>query len=117
MDWSTRMDGVGPTKTLAKIANHVSKKHPRSTGVFNYNALNERQQTSVLTNIDVANVWGIGRRLSLSFNALGIQNAQQLRSAAIAPIRARFGVVMEKTIRELQGRPCIELEEITPPRK
>nr|ART89653.1 error-prone, lesion bypass DNA polymerase V (UmuC) [uncultured bacterium] len=37
--------GIGPTKTLA---NHVAKKHPRSKGVFNYNALTEEQKTRLL---------------------------------------------------------------------
>lgn len=109
--------GVGPTKTLAKLANHVSKKHPRSTGVFNFNILTKRQQDSVLSNIDVADVWGIGRRLSKSLEELGITRVNHLRDADIASMRARYGVVMEKTIRELRGTSCIEIEEVTPARK
>lgn len=49
--------GVGPTKTLAKLANHVAKKHPRSKGVFNYNDLSEAQQSKLLSQISVDEVW------------------------------------------------------------
>ncbi|OZB00851.1 MAG: hypothetical protein B7X62_06720 [Burkholderiales bacterium 39-55-53] len=49
--------GIGPTKTLAKLANHIAKKHPRSKGVFNYNDLNETQKTKLLGQIAVDEVW------------------------------------------------------------
>ena len=55
---------IGPTKALAKFANHIAKKHPRSKGVFNYNDLTEAQQDKLLSRIDVGEVWGVGRRLS-----------------------------------------------------
>ena len=50
--------GIGPTKTLAKLANHVAKKHPRSKGVFNYNDLSDSQQVKLLSQIEVGEVWG-----------------------------------------------------------
>src|ERR1035437_3354485 len=56
--------GIGPTKTVSKLSNHVAKKHPRSKGVFDYNALDGRQQASVLGGLEVNEVWGIGRKLS-----------------------------------------------------
>jgi DNA polymerase V len=52
--------GIGPTKTLAKLANHVAKKHPRSKGVFNYNALSEGQKSLLLQRIPVEG--GLGCR-------------------------------------------------------
>ncbi len=61
--------GVGPTKTLAKLANHVAKKHPRSKGVFNYNDLNEEQQAKLLSQITVDEVWGVGRKLTKRLEA------------------------------------------------
>ena len=109
--------GIGPSKTLAKLANHVAKKHPRSKGVFDFNQLTPRQLDSVLGNLEVGDIWGIGRKLSEKLNALGIENALQLREADPASMRARFGVVVEKTIRELRAEECISLEEITPARK
>ena len=61
--------GVGPTKTLAKLANHVAKKHPRSKGVFNYNDLSEAQQAKLLSQITVDEVWGVGRKLTKRLEA------------------------------------------------
>lgn len=56
--------GIGPTKTLAKLANHVAKKHPRSKGVFNYNALTDDQKTRLLQRIPAEEVWGVGHKLT-----------------------------------------------------
>lgn len=106
--------GVGPSKTLAKLANNVAKKHPKSKGVFNYNLLTVKQQASVLRSIEVGDVWGIGRKLSSKLQAMGIENALQLRDADPMSLRAMFGVVMEKTIRELRGEECISIEEVEP---
>jgi DNA polymerase V len=106
--------GVGPTKTLAKLANHVAKKHPRSKGVFNYNDLNEAQQIKLLSQITVDEVWGVGRKLTKRLAAHGIQTVQDLRQAHTPTLRSEFGVVMEKTQRELRGISCIDLEEHAP---
>lgn len=109
--------GIGASKTLAKLSNHVAKKHPKSKGVFDFNQLDARQQASVLGNLQVSEVWGIGRRLSRSLNEQGIETVLQLRDADVASLRARYGVVMEKTIRELRGEACIEVQEVTPAKK
>ncbi len=106
--------GIGPTKTLAKLANHVAKKHPRSKGVFNLNDLTDAQQDRLLGQIDVGEVWGIGRRISAALAAHGIHTVQDLRMAHTATLRAEFGVVVEKTQRELQGVACIDLQEVVP---
>ncbi|MFC7297901.1 Y-family DNA polymerase [Herminiimonas aquatilis] len=106
--------GVGPTKTLAKLANHVAKKHPKSKGVFNFNALSAAQESNVLSHLEVGDVWGIGRRQSVKLYAMGIETVLQLRDADPASMRAKFGVVMEKTIRELRGEECIGIEEVAP---
>lgn len=106
--------GVGPTKTLAKLANHIAKKHPRSRGVFNYNDLTDEQQTRLLGQIDVGEVWGVGRKLTKRLAEHCINTVQDLRTAHAPTLRAEFGVVMEKTQRELQGVACIELEDHVP---
>lgn len=106
--------GVGPTKTLAKLANHIAKKHPRSRGVFNYNDLTDEQQMRLLGQIDVGEVWGVGRKLTKRLAEHGINTVQDLRTAHAPTLRAEFGVVMEKTQRELQGVACIELEDRVP---
>ena len=109
--------GIGPTKTLAKLANHVAKKHPRSQGVFNYNALTVDQKARLLQHIPVEEVWGVGRKLTKRLASHSIQNVLDLKQAHVPTLRAEFGVVMEKILRELQEVPCIELQEIQPDRQ
>jgi DNA polymerase V len=111
MDGHSGVCWHGPTKTLAKLANHIAKKHPRSKGVFNYNDLTESQQTRLLSQIAVDEVWGIGRRLSNRLAAHHINTAQELRAAHTPTLRAEFGVVVEKTQRELHGIACAELQD------
>ncbi len=106
--------GIGPTKTLAKLSNFVAKRHPRSKGVFNYNDLTEAQQTKLLSQITVDEVWGVGRKLTKRLDEHGIQTVQDLRLAHTPTLRAEFGVVIEKTQRELQGIACIDLQEVVP---
>lgn len=109
--------GIGPTKTLAKLANHVAKKHPRSRGVFNYNALSEEQKTQLLRRIPVEEVWGVGRKLTQRLAQHGVKTALDLREGHIPTLRAEFGVVMEKMQRELQEVSCVEMQEVQPDRQ
>ena len=106
--------GVGSTKTLAKLANHVAKKHPRSKGVFNYNDLTDAQKSKLLSQITVDEVWGIGRNLTKRLAAHDIHTAEDLRNAHTPTLRAEFGVVIEKTQRELQGVACVDMQEVEP---
>ena len=106
--------GIGPTKTLAKLANHVAKKHPRSQGVFNFNALTEIQKEKLLTQLPVEEVWGVGRKLTKRLAEHKVHTVQDLKTAHTPTLRADFGVVIEKTQRELQEIPCIDLQEVTP---
>lgn len=106
--------GIGPTKTLAKLANHVAKKHPRSKGVFNYNALTAEQKARLLAQLPVEEVWGVGRKLTKRLQVYGVRSALDLREAHIPTLRAEFGVVMEKIQRELQEVACIKLEDVQP---
>jgi DNA polymerase V len=102
---------------LAKLANHVAKKHPRSRGVFNYNDLTPAQQDNLLSRIAVEEVWGVGRKLTVRLAEHGIHTVQDLRAAHLPTLRAAFGVVMEKTQRELQGIACVDIEDIAPAKK
>jgi DNA polymerase V len=103
--------GIGPTKTLAKLANFVAKKHPKSMGVFNFNDLSEQQKTELLKRIPVEEVWGVGRQLTKRLALHGVETAQDLREAHTPTLRAEFGVVLEKTQRELQEIMCMALED------
>jgi DNA polymerase V len=109
--------GIGPTKTLAKLSNHIAKKHPRSKGVFNFNDLSNLQKDSLLAKISVDEVWGVGRRLSERLAAYNVRTVQDLKLAHTATLRAQFGVVIEKTQRELREQPCMELTEVEPAKK
>ena len=94
--------------------NFVAKRHPRSRGVFNITDLTVAQRDNVLSNIPIEEVWGVGRRLNVSLMNLGITTVAELRDADIASIRTRYGVVLERLVRELRGESCIEIEEVTP---
>jgi DNA polymerase V len=101
--------GIGPTKTLAKLANFIAKRHPRSKGVFNFNDLTHAQKNRLLSQIPVGEVWGVGRKLTKRLSIHGVENANDLREAHVPTLRAEFGVVIEKTIRELQEIACIQI--------
>lgn len=109
--------GVAPTKTLAKLANFIAKKHVRSKGVFIYGALDADQKTRLLSHIPIREVWGIGRRLATSLDKLGIVNACQLRQMDHRMVRAKYGVTLERLVLELNEIPCLALVEVDPPNK
>lgn len=107
--------GIAPTKTLAKLANHAAKKYPATQGVVDLT--NPERQRRLLALVPVDDVWGVGKRLSKRLNALGITTALDLANASPRAIRDQFSVVLERTVRELNGESCIELEEIPPTKK
>lgn len=109
--------GIGSTKTLAKLANHCAKKRPVFDSVCNFNTMDESSLNLMLSEIEVGEVWGVGRKLAPKLNALGINTVLDLKQADPERLRQQFSVVMEKTIRELNGTVCIELEEVAPPKK
>ncbi len=109
--------GIGPTKTLAKLANYVAKKNPKSKGIFIYNTLDENQKMRLLCHIPIREVWGIGRHLDKSLTDLGIVTADQLRYMDHRMIRAKYGITLERLILELNGIPCLALAEVELPNK
>lgn len=104
--------GLGPSKTLAKLANHVAKKQPQHDGVFDFGRLSEVERSELLETIDVGEVWGVGRRIEARLKAQGIATVRQLRDADVRMIRARYGVVLERTVREIRGESCMPLEAV-----
>lgn len=109
--------GIASSKTLAKLANHCAKKRTEFNGVCNFNTLTDEALTTLLASLPVGEVWGVGRKLSPKLNAIGIHTALDLKNAEPHKIRQQFSVVMQKTVMELNGTVCIELEEIAPPKK
>ena len=82
-----------------------------------FGRLDEGERKSLFQSLPVNEVWGIGRRITESLNQLGIENVEQLRTANPDFIRTRFSVVVERTVRELNGIACIELEQAGTPRQ
>lgn len=117
--------GIGPTKTLAKLANHVAKTAERKPGsypeklaqVCDFSRLNRDELAEILKATDVGEVWGVGPRISEQLKEAGIRTVYELTRLDPATVRARWSVVLERTVRELQGTPCISLEEVASNKK
>ena len=109
--------GIGPTKTLAKFANHLAKKNAVFNGVCDLHALTRPARLEWMSKIEVGEVWGVGRRISKRLAAIGIDTVLELRNASPKEIRAQFGVVMERTCSELRGVSCLALEDVAPPKQ
>ncbi len=107
--------GIAETKTLAKLANELAKKHPDADGVLDL--LDTERRRKILATIDIGDLWGIGRNLNRALNDLGITTALNLHDAPIPMIRKRFGATVMRTVYELRGIPCIELESQPPPKQ
>jgi DNA polymerase V len=114
--------GIGPTKTLAKLANHVAKSAERKPGSFpthlahvcHLGTMSDEEQSSLLGATDVSEVWGVGRKLSAQLNQVGIQTALDLSKADPVAIQRHWSIVLAKTVRELNGTPCLTLDDIPP---
>ncbi|MFH1657915.1 MAG: translesion error-prone DNA polymerase V subunit UmuC [Pseudomonadota bacterium] len=107
--------GIASSKTLAKLANHCAKKNlAGSNGVCNFMAMQEGELSALFSTIEVGEVWGVGRKIDEKLRAMGIETVEQLRVASPELIRSRFSVVLERTVRELRGVSCLDLEEVAP---
>jgi DNA polymerase V len=106
--------GIGPTKTLAKIANHLAKAEPETDGVYE---LTETDVDHALVSIEVSEVWGVGPRWAAWLQDQGIITALDLKRADPKAIRRKMTVVGERLVYELNGRPCLPLELVEPPRQ
>jgi len=107
--------GFGPTKTLAKLANHAAKKWTKTNGVVDLSE--SRRQRRLLQLTDVGDVWGIGWRINQRLKTLGITTALQLADSDIRMLRKNFDVIIERTARELRGESCLALEDAPGPKQ
>jgi DNA polymerase V len=105
--------GIGPTKTLAKLANKAAKKLP--AGVLDLS--DEQVRAEVMATFPIADVWGIGPASQAKLQHLGIEFAGQVRDMDPKLARQLMTVVGERIIHELNGRPSIALETVAPQRK
>jgi len=104
--------GVGASKTLAKLANHIAKKCSVFDGVCNLNEITQGTLDSLFSKIKVGEVWGVGRCIEKKLAKLGVNTVFDLKQSSPQALRKQFSVLMERTIRELNGESCIPLEEI-----
>ena len=109
--------GMASSKTLAKLANHCAKQQSGLAGVCNFNSLTPGALDDTLRQIEVGHVWGIGRNLHRQLQQNGLLSAYDLKISNPAAMRQKFNVVMEKTIRELNGIACLGLEQMRGPQQ
>jgi len=117
--------GIGQTKTLAKLANHIAKSAERKPGsypaelaqVCNLAALPQHLVEDLLRRTEVGEIWGVGRRIGLQLQDVGVQTALDLARMDPAMVRRRWSVVLERTVLELQGTACMQLEHAPPPKQ
>jgi len=110
--------GIADTKTLAKLANHCAKKGlAGENGVCDFGRLDAQERKALFSALPVGEIWGVGRRIAEKLLAMNIETVEDLRIASQKAIRDQFSVVLERTVQELNGIPCIELEEAGTPRQ
>lgn len=102
--------GIGHSKTEAKIANHVAKKLPQFNGVCDLVRMDLSNKELILSAIDVSEVWGVGRKHSKRLIEMGIKSVLDLAASDPHMMKKLFSVVMARTVLELKGISCIEIE-------
>jgi DNA polymerase V len=107
--------GIGPTQTLAKLANHIAKTVHELQGVCDLT--DPAAYAHWLCRIDVAEVWGIGRASLAKLEAMGVESVADLRDLDPRPVRKGLTVVGERIIHELRGLACLPLEMVPARRK
>lgn len=104
--------GIGPTKTLSKFANHLAKKNAEFGGVFNTLDHTPEDMNHWMAAYPVSEVWGVGRQLTKRLGEDGIETVLDLAHCDGVSIRKRYGIVLEKTVRELRGESCLSFEDV-----
>lgn len=108
--------GIGFSKTQAKLSNDIAKTYPHLNGVCNLDEIDRDVLKHVFSQIDVSEIWGVGRQHAKKLNALGIHSVLDFIFANEKLIRNQFSIVMHRTWLELRAQSCIEIEH-TPPGK
>lgn len=109
--------GIANTKTLAKLANHLAKDWPCFGGILNWLELTPPRQQKAMSITPITEVWGIGGQTAEGLEKIGVKTVLDFWTLNPSFVRARWGVVLERTWRELHGIPCIPFEENAKPRE
>jgi DNA polymerase V len=104
--------GMGPTKTLAKLANFAAKQWQQTGGVLDVSDPGRREKLMKL--VPVGEVWGIGNRTASKLNQLGIQSVWDLANQPPDRMQEQFTVVVARTVLELNGVSCLAWEDVAP---
>jgi DNA polymerase V len=107
--------GIGPTKTLAKFANHIAKKNGDLRGVCDLT--DGRIRADWMAKIELGEIWGVGAAGARKLAALGARTVADVARLDPRHVRSVLTVVGERLVHELNGRACLDLEEMTPTRK
>ncbi len=105
--------GIGPTKTLAKVANDLAKKIP--SGILELS--DEAVIDAHLRKIPPSDIWGVGSRIDAKLKEEGIRTALQLKNTSDIWLRKRFSVILVRTVMELRGVPAVSMDEVPEIRK
>lgn len=109
--------GIGRSKTEAKMANHLAKTYPTFDGVCNLVSFPSNIRDLLYRQTSVAEVWGVGRQHSKKLESMGITKVYDLMMSNPYHMESLFSVVMKRTVLELNGIACIEIEDTPPSRK
>ena len=107
--------GIGETKVLSKISNHLAKKIQNNSGIFDIGIIENKDP--YLNLIKVNKIWGVGKRMSIWLRNKGITNARELRDMSSNQIKEKYGVVGLRIQNELKGNLCIPIKETSSDRK
>ncbi|QWE17920.1 Y-family DNA polymerase [Polynucleobacter corsicus] len=106
--------GIGASKTLAKLANHLAKKNPQFAGVCDISSMPKAMLYQWMAETAVGEVWGIGGKTAKKLKELKINSIFDLVQVSPQAMRQQFGVVIERICYELRGVSCLQLEEVAP---
>ncbi|QWE13776.1 Y-family DNA polymerase [Polynucleobacter sp. AP-Sving-400A-A2] len=106
--------GIGASKTLAKLANHLAKKNPQFAGVCDISSMPKAMLYQWMAETAVGEVWGIGGKTAKKLKELKINSIFDLVQISPQAMRQQFGVVIERICYELRGVSCLQLEEVAP---
>ena len=109
--------GIGRTKVLAKLANHIAKSYPRFKGVFDIDTLPHQRYCDLLRSVGARKLWGIGRQSSNKLARININSSYDFYRADVGIIETLLGVNGKRVYQELRGHPCIPIELIPPTRQ
>ncbi len=99
--------GIGTTKSQSKIANYLAKTTANYAGIFDLESTNTQEHW--LEQIEVENIWGVGRKIAYWCRLHGIHNARQLRDMPSNQLKRKFGITVLRLQHELQGKSCLDL--------